>query len=145
MPKYSLVLCAFIALSLTAFSCREAEPLAPEQPVATLLSPVNGDTIPGGDVQVRIYLQNFTMIPAGSGAPNAANEGHAIYYLDAVPLLVPGEPATTANGSFIESTDTAYVWSGVAPGQHTFSVQLVNNDSSPLFGPMTVRATVTVK
>ena len=145
MRKYSLVLCAFFALSLTAFSCRQAEPLSPEQPVATLLSPTNGDTIPAGNVQVRIYLQNFNMVPPGSAKPNAANEGHAIYYLDANPPTTPGESAFTENGTYVESTATQYTWTNVQPGQHTFSLQLVNNDGTPLFGPLAVRATVNVK
>jgi hypothetical protein len=132
-------------MSILSLSCRQAEPLAPEQPVTTLLSPGNGDVLPSGDVRVHIYLQNFDMIPAGSGLANAANQGHAVYYLDATPPIVPGESALTATGTYAESTDIAYIWSGVQPGQHTFSVQLVNNDGTPLFGPMVVRATVTVK
>jgi hypothetical protein len=40
---------------------------------------------------------------------------------------------------------TSYTWQGVRPGTHTFAVQLVNNDHTPLEPPVTDQVTVTVE
>ncbi len=135
----------FLMLALPLLrSCRTAEPLAPQEPMVVLLCPCDGETLASGPVQVRIYLQNFSMVPS-TGQPNQANEGHAIYYLDVTAPLKAGSPATTAAGTYVVSTETSYTWPNVPAGQHTFTVQLVNNDSTPLLSPVAVRATVTVK
>ncbi len=138
LPLITMVALLFLA------SCREVEPLASEEPIVTLLSPTNGSTLAGGDVQVRIYVQNFTMVEA-SGQSNKKGEGHAIYYLDATAPLSAGTPATTSPGSFFVSTDTSFTWKNVSAGERTFTVQLVNNDETPLLPPVTVRANVTLK
>jgi hypothetical protein len=144
MRKYLIFLLILIIFSSLLISCRQTEPLAPEEPIATLISPSNGETVASGDIQVRIYLQNFSMT-SPAGQPNRANEGHAVYYLDVSPPLKPGEPATTASGTCVVSDASSYTWTNVPPGQHTFSVQLVNNDNTPFLSPAAVRATVTVK
>ena len=137
------LLAPILVLSLLS-SCRQGEPLAPQEPNAVLLTPSNGSTLSAGDVEVRIYLQNFTMTE-DTGQPNRANEGHAIYYLDVTAPIEAGDPATTAPGTFAASTETFYIWQNVTPGQHVFTVQLVNNDDTPLLPPVSVRANVVVK
>lgn len=132
-----------LGLSLL-LSCRQTEPLAPEEPIVVLLSPADGSTLVSGDVEVRIYLQNFRMVQ-GAGQPNKSSEGHAIYYLDMNVPLNSGTKATTAPGTFAASAGTSYTWPNVPPGQHMFTVQLVNNDDTPLYAPVTVRANVTLK
>jgi hypothetical protein len=124
-------------------SCR-AEPLAPEEPVVVLLSPSDGSTFSSGDIEVRIYLQNFNLVE-NTSQPNKGNEGHVIYYLDVSAPLKPGDPAVTSLGTFVATTKTSYIWPNVPAGPHTFSVQLVNNDDTPLEAPVSVRANVTLK
>jgi hypothetical protein len=124
-------------------SCR-AEPLAPEEPAVVLLSPSDGSSLASGDVEVRIYLQNFSMVE-NTGQPNKASEGHVIYYLDVSAPLKPEDPATTTPGTFAATTKTSYTWPNVPAGPHTFTVQLVNNDDTPLQAPVAVRANVTLK
>jgi hypothetical protein len=119
-------------------------PVAPEEPNVVLLSPNNGEVLNSGDVEVRIYLQNFVIV-ADTGQANQAGKGHVIYYLDATAPLKLGTPATTAPGTFAVSTETSYTWSDVSPGQHTFTVELVNNDNTPLDQPVAVRANCTLK
>jgi hypothetical protein len=123
-------------------SCR-SEPLAPEEPIVILLSPGDGSTLVSGDVQVRIYLQNFSMVE-NTGQPNKASEGHVIYYLDVNAPRKYGDPATTSPGTFVATADTSYIWPNVSAGPHTFTVQLVNNDDTPLLAPVAVRANVNV-
>lgn len=140
MRKYTLLLLLLtLVLPLAAASCRTGEPLAPLEPIAVLLAPSDGATLTTGDVQVRIYIQNFSMVPS-TGQPNKANEGHAIYYLDVSSPLKAGSPATTAAGTYVVSAETSHTWSNVPPGQHVFTVQLVNNDNTPLLAPTAVRS-----
>ncbi len=144
MRKCTIVLLVLIFGLPLLLSCRQAAPLAPEEPIVVLLSPSDGSVLTSGNVQVRIYLQNFHMVQ-NTGQPNKASEGHAIYYLDVNAPLKQGVPATTAPGTFIASAETSYTWRDVPPGQHTFTVQLVNNDNTPLNSAVTVRVNVTVK
>ena len=72
-------------------------------------------------------------------------EGHIIFYMDVTPPLKKGESALTAEGTYFITKDKVYVWENVPAGAHTFTVQLVNNDDTPLEPPAAVRAPVTVK
>jgi hypothetical protein len=130
----------FILVLPLLLSCR-AEPLAPEEPVVVLLSPSDGSTLASGEIEVRIYLQNFNMVE-NTGQPNKSNEGHVIYYMDVRAPLKSGDPAITSLGTFVATTKTSYIWPNVPAGPHTFSVQLVNNDDTPLEAPVSVRANV---
>jgi hypothetical protein len=141
--RLTLVLLSLILLLPMLLSCR-AEPLAPEEPVVVLLSPSDGSTLASGDIEVRIYLQNFSLVE-NTGQPNQANAGHVIYYLDVSAPLIPGEPAVTAEGTFVAANSASYIWPNVPTGLHTFFVQLVNNDNTPLQAPVSVRANVTLK
>jgi hypothetical protein len=141
--RSSCLLLLLILLMPILFSCR-AEPLAPEEPVIVLLSPSDGSTLASGDIEVRIYLQNFSLVE-NTGQPNKGSEGHIIYYLDVSAPLQPGEPATTADGTFVATTNTSCIWPNVPAGPHIFSVQIVNNDDTPLQAPISVRANVTLK
>lgn len=51
------------------------------------------------------------------------------------PKTAPGETALTGTGTYSTSSDTSYTWEGVAPGIHTFAVQIANADDTPLDPP----------
>jgi hypothetical protein len=144
MRKSVIFLLAPILILLLLSSCRESEPLAPEEPNAVMLSPSEGSTLSPGDVQVRIYPQNFAIVE-NTGQPNKSNEGHVIYYMDMTAPIAAGIAATAAPGTFVALAETSYTWPNVPPGQHVFTVQLVNNDDTPLLPPVAVRANVVVK
>jgi hypothetical protein len=62
----------------------------------------------------------------------------------------PDKPALTANGTYVSTAAISYTWQNVPPVVHTFLVQLVNNDSTPLSSPPSAypavdKITVTVK
>lgn len=144
MPKYKIFILLLLPVIVLLPSCREVAPLAPEEPIVVLISPNNGEVMNAGNVEVRIYLQNFTIV-SNPGQDNQAGEGHIIYYLDISPPLKLGTPATTTPDTSAVSYETSYTWQNVPPGQHTFTVQLVNNDDTPLDQPVTVRASCTLK
>ncbi len=85
---------------------------------------------------VKITVSKFTIVNK-LGQPNVPGEGHVIYYLDVTPPITPGKAAVTAPNTYSETADTSYTWPNLAAGSHTLSVQLVNNDGTPLNPPVT--------
>jgi hypothetical protein len=78
------------------------------------------------------------------GQAIASGEGHIIYYMDVVPPTDPTQAATTAAGTYAATAATSYTWQNVAAGTHTFFVELVNNDNTPLTTPVVIQVVVTV-
>ncbi len=89
-------------------------------------------------------VSNFNLVDK-IGQPSVSGEGHLIYYLDVSPQTIPYQSAFTAAGTYMESKATSYAWHNVQAGPHFFSVQIVNNDSTPLIIPITATVYVTVK
>ena len=71
-------------------------------------------------------------------------EGHIIYYLDVDAPTAPGSPALTAPGTYVISAATSYQWADVPDAVHTLSVELVNNDNTPLNPPVTAKVSISV-
>ncbi len=136
-----IVLFAICSLSLAGCHPSQIDPL---DPTVYILSPSPDSSVSGPDVTVKTYVTNFELLPGGGTPPTMAT-GHLIYYLDVTAPMTVGESATTAEGTYVISTATTHVWMGVAPGPHTFTVQLVNSDDTPLDPPDIVRVPVVVK
>jgi hypothetical protein len=96
------------------------------------------------EVQVACTIHNFKMNDDSIGQQNVSGEGHLIYYFDVQPPTAPGQPALTEAGTYKISTDDFHVWSGVTPGRHMFSIQIVNNDNTPLNPPVFSQIIVTL-
>ncbi|MDG6256959.1 MAG: PQQ-binding-like beta-propeller repeat protein [Methanomicrobiaceae archaeon] len=108
------------------------EPTIPEAaPMLAVLSPAEGDSVDAGNVTVEVEVTDFTLVEP-TGQDNVPGEGHLHYYLDALPLDDPDEPAIPEAGEYAVSIDTSYTWENVTPGEHVLAVQLVNNDHTPL-------------
>ncbi len=103
----------------------------PPGPGVFIVSPLYNVPVPPGDVTVKIKVSKFTIVNK-IGQPNVPGEGHVIYYLDVTPPTAPGKAAVTAANTYVETADTSYTWPNLAAGNHTLSVQLVNNDGTPL-------------
>lgn len=93
---------------------------------------------------VTVIVSNFN-IANKIGQPNVQGEGHLIYYLDVTPPVTEGLPAVTSAGTYAEIADTSYTWQNVKAGSHFISIQLVNNDDTPLNPPVTWTEIVVVK
>jgi len=88
------------------------------------------------DVVVTIGVQNFEIVDNMGDQP-AEGEGHVVFYLDVFPPTDPDRSALPEEGiGAVAVADTTYTWTNVPPGQHLFSVQLVNNDGTPLDPPV---------
>jgi outer membrane protein assembly factor BamB/plastocyanin len=108
------------------------EPTMPEAvPMLAITSPVEGDRVPAGNVTVEVEVENFTLVEP-TGQDNVPGEGHIHYYLDALPLDTPDEPAIPETGEYAVSANTSYTWENVTPGEHILAAQLVNNDHTPI-------------
>ncbi len=101
-------------------------------------------TLPTGDVTVNLVVSNFNLADK-IGQPSKPGEGHIIYYLDVTAPTTAGQPALTDAGTYAETAQTSYTWHNVAPGMHLLSVQLVNNDSTPLNPPIVSKEYVLVQ
>jgi len=97
----------------------------------TITSPEEGADITAGNVTVSVDVTNFTLIEP-TGQANAPGEGHLHYYLDAPVPTNESEPAIPETGGYVVSTNLSHTWENVTAGEHNLSVQLVNNDHTPL-------------
>ena len=117
-----------------------------EEFTAAITDPEAGATLEAGDIEVALDVGAFEVVDKLGMAP-VAGEGHVHYYInvDEIPTT-PGEPAVTDDETtYHAEATTAFTWQGVRPGTHTFGVQLVNNDHTPLEPPLTDEITVTVE
>ncbi len=87
------------------------------------------------NVSVVVQTYNFNLVDK-IGQANVPGEGHLIYYLNVKPPTAPGQPALTEPGTYAVSANTSYLWTSLYEGVWTFSVELVNNDNTPLVPPV---------
>jgi plastocyanin len=119
----SLVVLAVI--SIPAF----AQPIG--TPHITITQPMNGSSMPAGNVTITVSVTDFNL-SNNLGSANEIGTGHIHYYMDVAVSSTPGKPAITAVGTYVPTANESYTWENVQPGNHNFSAQLVNNDHTPL-------------
>ena len=113
-------------------------------PQAVILAPRNGGVVSAGNVTITAQVSNFNLV-APAGQPNASREGHLDYFMDLQAPITPGQPVTGPDTALVSSSQTSYTWKAVTAGVHTFSIELVNNDETPLSPPVVVNISVTVQ
>ena len=105
-------------------------------PSIRIVSPGVAATIPSGNITISVNVRDFTNT-FNTNRANVSGEGHIIYYMDVDPAFVIDKAAFTAAGTYNSTSAISYTWPNVQPGVHTFSVQIVNNDNTPLSSPPT--------
>ncbi|MBI4286492.1 MAG: copper oxidase [Chloroflexi bacterium] len=113
-------------------------------PVLTITSPADSATLPAGDVTIAVEVANLQLV--APGGPAVAGQGHISYYYYA-DIDIPaasGAPGMTGEGASKATTELFVAWENVKPGVHSFGVQLVNNDGTPLAPPVWAMVSVTV-
>lgn len=113
-------------------------------PQITIMEPKENAELSAGDVNVSVEVGNFSLVNK-LGKANVAGEGHIHYYMDAKVPTAPDKPALSAPGTYAPTANASHIWKNVAPGMHNFSVQLVNNDHTPLIPLVMEQVNVTVK
>jgi len=133
-----LTLLAFAASAAFLSGCAQ-KPAAPQSsaaqetaaapPTIQLLEPVDGATVPAGDVKMSVQATGLKFVMASN--TNVPGEGHVHFTLD-------GEP-------FKMSVEPDYTYEGVAPGEHTLEAELVQNDTKPFSPPVKQEIVFTAK
>ena len=116
--------------------------LGATNPSAKLVSPVDGADLPAGDLAITAEVNNFNLVDK-QGQPNVAGEGHLHFYLDVDAPTTQGQPAIPAGGTWAHVSGANYTFKNVAAGVHTISIELVNNDHTPLNPPVVQKITIT--
>lgn len=114
-----------------------------KNPEVQIIAPLNNSHHKPGDMVIGIKVDNFSISQKEMGAVNCEGQGHLIYYLDETPPVNLGESAMTSTS--IVSTNRYHLWKDVGEGEHTLSVQLVNDDNTPLKVPVVASITVESK
>ena len=130
-------------LVVTLFALAACSSSGSKAPSIGITSPMNGSTISAGNVIVSVKVSNFNIVNK-LGQTNVSGEGHIHYFFDVDAPTTQGQPAVTAAGTYAATAATSYTWSNVTPGTHSFSVELVNNDHTPLNPPYVAKIIVTV-
>ncbi len=120
-----------LLLLAVAIQSASAADLGFGAPSIQITSPVDGATVPAGDVTVTVHVDDLTLVNK-LGEANVNGEGHIHYFMDVPVPTTPGKPALTSVGTYYPTANTSYTWANVMPGMHNFSVELVNNDHTPL-------------
>jgi outer membrane protein assembly factor BamB len=111
------------------------------QPRITISIPQNGKIQKTGPVTIKVNISNFDLVDK-PGTANATGQGHLLYFMDVIPPTTAGQTAVTAAGTYAATAATSYTWDNVSSGIHTFYVELVNNDHTPLDNPVVVKVQV---
>ncbi len=114
------------------------------KPTIKIISPVNNANVPSGDIPITVQVENFNLVNK-LGQASVPGEGHIHYYLDAPLSALSGGNPSLYTGTFMPTPDTTFTWKNVAPGTHTFSVLLSNNDHTPVVPLAIDQVTVTVQ
>jgi plastocyanin len=117
--------------------------LPPPPPEVRIIRPIDGSSVTGSDVTVSPRVNNFNLVDK-IGQASVSGEGHMIYYLDVLPPTTPNASALSAPGTYADTADAIFNWTGLTPGAHELSVQLVNNNDTPLVPAVTDTVSVTV-
>lgn len=141
--KYIAIVSAVIIILSGLLACTTTHSPMPN-PSVEIVDPVNGTKVPEGEVSIHIDITNFDIVDK-LGEDPVTGEGHIHYYMDVDVPTDQGEPAVTAEGTYAVSTEETHTWSNVTPGTHTFAVQLVANDHTPLEIPVVDQVSVTVE
>jgi hypothetical protein len=113
-------------------------------PTISIVSPLDEARVWTGNVTVSVRVSNFNLVDR-LGEPAAPGEGHIHYFYDVKAPATPGQPATTAPGTYAATTATSHTWNIAGRGIHLLSVELVNNDHTSLDPPVVASVAVNAR
>jgi hypothetical protein len=112
-----------LLLGLTALML-PAQSSAESSPTLKIVSPVAGATVTSDDIEVQVEVTDFTLDCQAIGAPAVA--GHGLIH-----ALLDGTTIAALTGLYCTDTFTIS-GEGVAPGEHTLTVVLSENNHADL-------------
>ncbi len=109
----------------------QTEHLPPEgTPMVTITSPEAGEVLKSTTIGARVELTDFRLAGLVTGKENKENEGHIFATLD--------------DKNKTSSVKT-FAFSNVPKGEHTLTVELRNNDRTPLDPPVKASVSFTTE
>lgn len=114
-----------------------------DAPGISIQTPQDNSSLPPGNIIISVKISNFIISKEHMGSVNRAGEGHLIYYIDEESPVEQNKPAVTETS--LVSVDMRCFWRTVTEGSHSFSVQLVNNDDTPLEIPVIAKVNLDIK
>jgi DMSO/TMAO reductase YedYZ molybdopterin-dependent catalytic subunit/predicted lipoprotein with Yx(FWY)xxD motif len=115
----------------------------PVPPAISISSPFNGAILSPGSIMINVQTVNFNPVDK-IGHPNAPGEGHINYFLDTEAPTAAGKQAISKGGTWAAVAGFTYTFNNVLSGTHTISVELVNNNQTPLVPPVVAKVTFVV-
>jgi DMSO/TMAO reductase YedYZ molybdopterin-dependent catalytic subunit/predicted lipoprotein with Yx(FWY)xxD motif len=115
----------------------------PVPPAISISSPFNGAILSPGSIKINVQTINFNPVDK-IGHHNAPGEGHINYFLDTEAPTAAGKPAISTGGKWAAVAGSTYTFNNVPSGTHTISVELVNNNQTPLVPPVVSKVTFVV-
>jgi plastocyanin len=113
-------------------------------PEISIISPKEGANLLAGNITVTVDVKNFNL-SNNLGKANVPGQGHIHYYIDVPVPRIQGKPAMTSVGTFAPTINTSYMWHDVKAGRHNLSVQLANNDHTPVIPLAFAQVNITVR
>lgn len=135
---------ALLLLAILAYAAILASAASGMEPLITIMEPKDGAEVAAGDIIVLVQVQNFSLVNK-LGEPNVAGEGHIHYFIDVAAPTAEGIPAITAPGTYAPTPNTTFTWTNVTAGIHNLSVELVNNEHTPLVPAVVAMVNITAK
>jgi hypothetical protein len=117
-------------------------PTSTSTPKVTIVTPADGTITVAGDIAISVQVTDFIIVNK-YGMANVSGEGHLHYFRD-VDAPTDAQQAAVIM-QYVDQLNTSYTWLGVPAGIHTFSVQLVNNDHTPVIPLAVAKITVYVQ
>jgi hypothetical protein len=139
------------ALALSTGIVLVPHAVAQTKPSLTVISPGNGDTVSSTDIPVSVQVSNFTLSGADVGHPDRDGEGHIHVMLDGMDMDMSGMSMhggmmSMAGMIGMPASDSIPVDLSAWPnGQHTITVEPVQDDHTPIQGAMSGTVTLTLQ
>jgi hypothetical protein len=121
--------------------CSAASAAAQEQPSIAITAPVEGDVLPGPEVEVQVAVSGFDLRPPLQEV-REPNAGHIEYFLDVTPTF--DQPQPLGDDRIVHSGRFSETFASVPPGQHIVSVCLAYDDHTCIGPALTDSVQVTV-
>jgi hypothetical protein len=132
------VICTMVILPVLLSGC-----ILQGSPTLHIIAPTDGATLISTNVTINVAVGNFSLVNK-IGQTNQNGQGHLNYFLDLPPPTNQDQPALTTPGTYVTTSATHHTWENISPGQHYFSVELVNNNNTPLNPPVYDYVQITV-
>ncbi|MFH1639759.1 MAG: hypothetical protein ABIB93_05560 [Chloroflexota bacterium] len=106
--------------------------------------PVEGIVWGSDSLTISATPMNF-IYTIKSPPENHPKMGKVAIYLDVEPPMVPGQSGLTEEGTYKLANGDNTLWKGIADGEHTIYVQLLNNDNTVIDTPVMEKVNFTIK